>query len=196
MQPPTPFPVDAFAAEKDSGAAEAHTELRGLREPDHRLLPARRTLLALGFVEPLEKIEVRLGGHHTDASAVRRAFLEAAPPIPSAERLNFAARGRFATDGGYAANRTHNPRSPVGGVPLSPGLNLTIRLADGELTELDLDAQEKLYERLWNQTQRGSIMAAMKLRDAQTQANAERLVRLTEQESVAFREAMRHVKGD
>jgi hypothetical protein len=125
---------------------------------------------------------------------VRDAFLEAAAPISSAERLGFAARGRFATDGGDTANRTHNPRSPVGGVPLSQGLNLTIRLADGELIEIALDAQEKLYERLWNQTQRGSIMAAMKLRDAQTQANAERLVRLTEQESVAFREALRHIQ--
>ncbi|HEY2371978.1 MAG TPA: hypothetical protein VGH82_05475 [Gaiellaceae bacterium] len=67
--------------------------------------------------------------------------------------------------------------------------NLTIRLADGELLQLALTAQDDLYERLWRQTRRGSIMAAMKLRDAQRRGDA-RLVPLTERESAAVREAL------
>jgi hypothetical protein len=66
-----------------------------------------------------------------------------------------------------------------------------IRLADGELVSVSLERQDALYERLWAQAQRGSVMAALKIRDARN--GRKRLVRLTEQESVAFREAMRHV---
>lgn len=70
-------------------------------------------------------------------------------------------------------------------------MNLTIRLADGELVQVAPENQEEMYERLWRQTQRGSIMAAMKLRDARRQRSG-RLVSLDEQESAAFRVAMRH----
>jgi hypothetical protein len=70
-------------------------------------------------------------------------------------------------------------------------LNVRFRLADGELVLLSQEQQDALYERLWVQAQRGSVMAALKIRDARS--GRERLVRLTEQESVAFREAMQHV---
>ena len=76
-----------------------------------------------------------------------------------------------------------------------PGLNLTIRLHDGEVVQLTVEAQEAVYERLWRQSRRGSIMAALKLRDTH-HGNTERLVRLNEQETVAFREAVRHVGGE
>jgi hypothetical protein len=73
-------------------------------------------------------------------------------------------------------------------------LRLTVRLADGQLLQLTPDMQEALYDRLWRQTQRGSILAALKLRDAQRQRNAQRLVQLTEQESASVREALRRLQ--
>jgi hypothetical protein len=74
---------------------------------------------------------------------------------------------------------------------MSPGVTLMIRLADGELVSLSLKRQDALYERLWAQAQRGSVMTALKIKDARNAR--QRVVRLTEQESVAFREAMQHV---
>jgi hypothetical protein len=74
---------------------------------------------------------------------------------------------------------------------MSSGVTLMVRLADGEFVRVSVERQDALYDRLWAQAQRGSVMAALKMRDARNAR--QRLVRLTEQESVAFREAMRHV---
>ena len=73
-------------------------------------------------------------------------------------------------------------------------VTLTVRLADGELVQLAPDDLEDIYERLWRQTQRGSILTALKLKDASRRGD-ERLVQLNEQESAAFREALQHVQS-
>jgi hypothetical protein len=72
-------------------------------------------------------------------------------------------------------------------------VHVTVRLADGELIQLSPELQQRLYQQLWKQTARGSIMAALKLRDARRRRDPVRLVRLSEHESEAFREALTQI---
>lgn len=81
--------VEAFAADPDRCAAEAYAEERRTIGPDHGALAAGRTVLALSLAEPLEKIEIQLGGHMADGSAVENRFQGDARPILRVHPFDF-----------------------------------------------------------------------------------------------------------
>lgn len=68
-------------------------------------------------------------------------------------------------------------------------VNVTVRLADGGLVMLGSSEIDAIYERLWETTQRGAIMAALKLADVRRSRSPSRLVSLSPEESAAFRDA-------
>lgn len=67
--------VDALPGNPDRRATETDTKERSTLGAHQGSLSASLAKLALGRIEPLEKIEVRLGDHRGDAIAMRDVCL-------------------------------------------------------------------------------------------------------------------------
>jgi len=113
---------------------------------DHGSPSAVRTVCALPFAEPLEKIEVRVGGHAADATAVRRPFQWAGRPIPwSRCRENLAGVQLVRNVLTHEPGESRGPQKiSLSWTPAQRGCPLIFALADNKCTRRRAQPSERL----------------------------------------------------